>query len=488
MDEIPRFSSISQTFYDELVLNDNQIEDIPSNAFVGLRVKRLNLSGNRLRSIAVDAFRELANYLEELIIEFDPNVIRKIPDAIVKNLINLRTLKLIHLDLSTIDRNTFQQFRQLEHLALIKSNIERIHRGTFRFLPQLRSLNLEQNRLNDSIWSNLTADLAQLETFILSQNQFHSVREEDFRSLKSLKLLDLSSNGLQTIDAKSFPSTLEKLFLQNNELNSLQLTFLFQLKRLNEFNFDFNRLTFLPEKIFQSNERLKSLSMQGNDLNTLNNRSFDGLKHLLTLNLARNRLQFARDDQPFQSLISLKYLNLDRNAQMNLSSSTLFGLASTLQELSIQNCQLTSIDHLLDGFTQLQRLKLSSNSLTSLSIDHSSQSLISIDLQRNRFSSIPNLFRNFSTLIDLDLSSNQISRLSPNDLINYPRLKNLGLTANPLICDCRLRWLRRWLVEKYDRDLIRFLQWTCSQPEDFRGKQFTSIDEDQMNCPTMTNR
>ena len=483
--EIPNFTRITNTFYDELVLNDNQILQIPANAFQGLRVKRLNLSGNRLRSISPQAFRELANYLEELTIEFDPDHVDHIPDAIPEHLFNLRTLKLIGLNLRRLEQRTFTKFRKLEHLSLVRSNIEGIHSDALITLTHLRSLNLDHNRLNDSSWLNLTSYLADLEVLILSQNQFRSIRQEHFVPLKALKLLDLSSNGLQSIDANSLPSSLEKLYLQNNELNSLQLTFLFQLRELREFNLDFNRLTFLPEKIFQSNGQLGYLSLQGNDLNSLTNQSLLGLKSLWHLNLARNRLQLSAHLQPFQHLNSLKLLNLDRNAQMNLSSTTFAGLAETLQELSLQNCHLTSIDHLLTPFVHLQRLKLSSNQLTDLSISslfHSRDTLISIDLQRNRFSSLPKSPFNLSALIDFDLSTNQISTIDSNDLRRYPQLKTLGLTANPLNCDCHLRWIKQWLWEKYDRDLIGYLQWTCSKPDHLGGRQLTAIEEREMVC------
>ncbi len=113
MRELPNFTRITNTFYDELVLNDNQITEIPSNAFQGLRVRRLNLSGNKIRSISSQAFIELSNYLEELIIEFDSNYINEIPDAIKINLINLRSLKLIDLNLSQIKNHTFTKFRKL---------------------------------------------------------------------------------------------------------------------------------------------------------------------------------------------------------------------------------------------------------------------------------------------------------------------------------------------------------------------------------------
>ena len=478
--DIPNFTRITNTFYDELVLIDNQITEIPPNAFQGLRVKRVNLSGNKIRSISPRAFIELSNYLEELTIEFDSNFIHQIPEAIKINLINLRSLKLIDLNLSTIENRTFIKFRKLEQLTIRKSNIRSIESDGFISLKNLRYLNLDQNQLTDSSWEYLVKHLPHLEYLSLSQNNFHSLKTAH---LKSLKYLDLSSNGLQSIDTNLFHS-LEKLYLQNNELNSLQLIFLSSLKNLKELNFDFNRLTFLPEKIFQLNSRLIYLSLQGNDLNYLTNYSLFGLKNLIQLNLARNRLQFQINQRPFQDLNSLKILNLDRNSQLNLTKEILEDLSGNLIELSIQNCNLTSWNYSLKFLSNLQRLKLSSNCLKDLPKDFLNPSVISVDLQRNLFTSIPDLFEsNHSKLSDLDLSSNKISILQKNQLSNYPNLKTIGLTGNPLDCNCHLRWIKQWLEQNYDKDLVKFLQWTCAQPTNLFGKQLIAIHEQDMICP-----
>ncbi|CAF4541557.1 unnamed protein product, partial [Rotaria sp. Silwood2] len=136
----------------------------------------------------------------------------------------------------------------------------------------------------------------------------------------------------------------------------------------------------------------------------------------------------------------------------------------------------------------LQRRKLSSNNLKELPenfLKNSINSLISIDLQRNLFQSIPNLFgQNFisSKLTDFDLSSNHICTLNKNDLYRYENLKTIGLTGNPLHCNCHLRWLKQWLIKNYDYDLIKFLQWTCATPMKLIGKQLTIIDEQDMIC------
>jgi hypothetical protein len=133
-------------------------------------------------------------------------------------------------------------------------------------------------------------------------------------------------------------------------------------------------------------------------------------------------------------------------------------------------------------------LKLSSNNLQDLPdkfLAKSSHTLVSIDLQRNQFRSIPNLFDdkfNASKLTDFDLSSNHICALARNDLYKYANLKTIGLTGNPLHCNCHLRWLKQWLVKNYDYDLIKFLQWTCASPSKLAGKQLTLIEEPEMIC------
>ncbi|CAF4716266.1 unnamed protein product, partial [Rotaria sp. Silwood2] len=378
-------------------LNDNQIIEIRHNAFQGLRVKRLNLSGNKIRSIDIRAFIELANYLEELIIEFDSNILHNIPDAIKLNLINLRSLKLINLNITIIKNNTFIKYRKLEELSIIKSNIKYIESNGFNSLNNLRSLHLDQNQLTDNIWFVLKKFLNNLEILTLSQNNLNTLKENFL--LKNLKILDLSSNGIQIIEKNFFENIqfIEKVYLQNNEINSLQLTFLTILNNLKELNLDFNRLTFLPENLFQFNTKLIYLSLQGNDLNYLTNKSFRGLNNLIYLNLARNRLQFLYSQQPFQYLNSLKILNLDRNLQMNITKNILNDLSKTLIELSVQNCNLTKINFSFNFLFNLQRLKLSSNYLKELPKNFLNYSIISIDLQRNLFTSIPQLFDNNSS-------------------------------------------------------------------------------------------
>ncbi|CAF0847688.1 unnamed protein product [Didymodactylos carnosus] len=490
---IPDFSRIN-TFYDELVLNDNLIQHIPVNAFSGLRVKRLSLQGNKIQSIESQAFIELANYLEELVIEFDQQYmpINKIPDAILKNLYNIRSLILTGLNLHTLSNDTFQYFKKLEKFSCIKCNLVTIDDMTFDsnkiISITLKELHLDNNKLSDLNWSKICKNLKNLEILTLSQNHFQTLTNNLLTNLTQLKLFDLSYNGLQTIDTNIFINqslTLEKLYLQNNELNSLQLTFLFNLYKLTDINIEFNRITFLPEQIFQYNKQLLYLSLQGNDLTKLSNQSFLGLSNLKYLNLARNRIQLNISDHPFQYLNKLQILNLDRNSPLKIYNSTFYGLEQSLIELSLQNCNLTLI--FSDGFNyfeKLERLKLASNNLKSLPYNFLklSKNLTSLDLQRNQFQIIPKLFY-LTQLHDLDLSTNRLCTINEENIIPiYPQLKTIGLTGNPLHCNCKLKWLIIWLDKNYDRDLIKFLQWICITPKKLNNKPLTSLTIDDLIC------
>ncbi len=113
--EIPHFSSnrLFNLAFDELILSDNLITHIQANAFHGLRIKRLIMSGNHLKSIDPNAFRELENYLEEIILEFDSTIVDRIPQAIQTNLINIKSLTLIGLNLRLLPANIFNQMKKL---------------------------------------------------------------------------------------------------------------------------------------------------------------------------------------------------------------------------------------------------------------------------------------------------------------------------------------------------------------------------------------
>ncbi|CAF0855756.1 unnamed protein product [Didymodactylos carnosus] len=478
---IPRFSN--RTFnlaFDELILSDNFISHINANDFNGLRVKRLIMSGNKLQSMDSQAFRELTNYLEQTVLEFDSAIVDTIPIAIKTNLQNIRSLKLIGLNLQTLTSGNFDLMKKLEHLSLTHCNIHIIDHDAFQPLePILKHLQLDYNQLTEM---NLNP-LQQLEILTITQNQIKYIDNDNLP--KQLKRLDLSYNGLTDIQIEL--SQLEYLNVQNNQLTQQHLEFIHSLTNIKELILDFNSIQTLNDETFSSTkccQQLELLSLQGNDFDFNRNDQgetnllFSNLKQLQRLNLARNTIKIIPTGL-FNFTRTLQSLNLDRNPSLKLSSTTFYGLESSLINISLQACNLRSNSlSSLKILKNLERIKLSSNDIDYIPDDLfiSLINLTLVDLQRNQLEMVP-IFNDQNRIKELELSGNKLKTFNEQTLKQLKQLVTLDLSSNPLECDCQLKSLYKWLKDKFQPELIQYLQWTCSN-----GKQLSTLNIDHFIC------
>jgi len=506
--DIPRFSSnrLFNLAFDELILSDNLIKHIPQHAFHGLRIKRLIMSGNQLKSIHRNAFEEIENYLEELVLEFDSTVVDTIPQALQTNLANIKSLTLINLNLRSLSSssNLFHSMKKLEYLSLKSCFLQSIDSNLFETIEkQLRTLILDSNQLNEQIFPEINR-LISLEKLSLAHNQ---IEQFDLQWLNQrLQHLDLSYNQIKRIHFIRHEQ-LQILNLQNNRLTSESLTGSIS-SQLKVLNFDFNSVQKFPEEFFPMENSLEILSLENNDFLLTNSDNFQYLNRLKKLNLARNNIQIIPKSidrfhnqsnsnvvffsDLFRSTWLLEDLNMDRNPLFPLSNRTFSGLENSLQNLSLQSCSLTSqslisILHL----TNLQRLKLQSNYLTSIvpeNLFSSMNKLIGIDLQRNQLTRIPSEYP--SNLRELQLANNRLTNLPfTNELFEeLSQLNVFDISFNPLECDCRMKSIYRWLVTHYQRELIPHVQWICAQPKEFSGKQLGLLEENQLICQENSSR
>ena len=99
------------------------------------------------------------------------------------------------------------------------------------------------------------------------------------------------------------------------------------------------------------------------------------------------------------------------------------------------------------------------------------------------------------SLQELDLSNNKLCHINSNLINTSPRLKNLGLSQNPLYCDCHLLPLFEWTRRKFDKDMISFIQWQCEVPtsesqnqDEYKNlnanryQKFTSLSVEEFIC------
>jgi Leucine-rich repeat (LRR) protein len=556
LNEIPLFSK-NNVVYDELVLSDNRITELNAASFARIKVKKIFLNGNPIRKIDQMTFAKLENHLEELWLDaesplnsqqqslepiYDDLVIVNaassmnndqqqqqlgLPKAIINYLRNLNTLKLKNFQVKKLENYIFKRLNRIEHLSLQFCSIEQIEKHAFDsgIKNSLKELYLDGNRL-ETVPSDalLTAQFKQLKVLSLAQNMIKQISSDNFmqnlnlhgnfhiyqdnsennnNNKLSLVKLDLSYNGLKSIDARAFEtfnSSLETLLLQNNEINSYNMKFVQSLSNLRELNLDFNLIAKLSSNLFANSARMQFLSMQGNSVqfssefsssSNENELIFNGLIELQRLNLARNGIK-SLGENLFKPMRQLKSLIMDKNPSLELHEHTFNGLYESLVNISLQNTKIKDIS-CLKQFEKLERVKLSNNELQTLSLNtfsQSSKTLANLDMQNNQLSLIADLNEQnlvFDNLLELDLSNNKFCTLNPKlfNKILTPKLRNLGLSQNPLVCDCYLLPLYEWVKIKLDKDAFSYIQWQCETSSSAKRIKFNTLSSNDFVCNSL---
>lgn len=218
----------------------NGIKSIPDSVFVhSPKLRRVNLSRNKIQRIASNAFANVGN------------------------------LQYLHLDynrLTGVDASMFRGIRHLAVLTLSNNKIERIDDGALD-LPELREIDLSNNKLRTM--SNMTLSrcihlqhiqlkanelqsigqtlyrLSHLRHVNMDRNHIVDIRLDSFAHLEHLEHLSMQYNGRQKFDAladvdvdvdatatnsdvsnvKNVPSksSIRELFLAGNELKNPQI-------------------------------------------------------------------------------------------------------------------------------------------------------------------------------------------------------------------------------------------------------------------------
>ena len=505
--EIPPLNK-NNLIYDELVLTDNQITELNEQSFARIKVKKVYLNNNPIRFIDNRTFIRLANNLEELWLDSDiDEPINGIPYAISYYLRNLLIIHLKNFNIRFIESLQLQKLQRLEILGLQACNIRSIDALGFNGLVNLKELYLDSNQL-DRVPTEALNELKSLRILSLAQNNIKIISSNSFARLVQL---DLSYNGLRQIDNSAFNtlnSTLEKLYLQNNELNSYNLNFIKSLTKLIELNLDFNILKTLTnpstsDLIFKNSKNLQYLSLQGNQIQFEAKQEliFYGLSNLQRLNLARNNIKYLPSNL-FQPLRQLQSLILDRNQVENLNDMSVYnGLEHNLVNISLQNMKINRQEKLtsLKSLYNLERIRLGFNDLEIIDLAfflNISKNLQLLDLQNNKIHTIDYITdNNNSTLInksllEFDLTNNKLCTFNAKSILGQlmPKLKYLSLTQNPLFCDCLLTDLYSWLMTKYDKEFLTFIQWSCTGPIDNLNKKFTSLSLNDFKCNDEINK
>ena len=149
-------------------------------------------------------------------------------------------------------------------------------RGDEKSPPDVISLNLANNSV-EHLDLVFLSEWSRLEILNLSNNKVKSVGKstEDFSTLESLKILDLSRNSLQVLHSTVFVGlpSLRCLNLSHNQIHTVSEG-AFVLPSLVELDISHNAMTEAPTHLFETSPHIDAIAFSHNRISRLLGKTF----------------------------------------------------------------------------------------------------------------------------------------------------------------------------------------------------------------------
>jgi Leucine-rich repeat (LRR) protein len=268
-----------------------------------------------------------------------------------------------------------------------------------------------------------------------------------------IKRIDLKNNYLVAIDMFNFMSdniadvSVEELLLNGNFISYIEQITLFFMPSLKILDLSSNFLKSLNGEQFLKNTNLTHLDISNNRLISIEISAFEPLKKLKILNLSSNLLAKI-DDMIFKYLNLLEILHLDHNL-IEYVSDNAFSANVCLRKLYLNNNIINSFNkYTFQSLKLLELLELSFNLISKLEYEYflGLNNLKQLCLQNNSVISLERgHFKDLTGLRVLLAQSNKISCIENNALIDLIGLKVLTLYNNELARSFNQKRLRKKL-------------------------------------------
>ncbi|XP_075289333.1 leucine-rich repeats and immunoglobulin-like domains protein 1 [Opisthocomus hoazin] len=419
-----------------------------------------------------------------------------------------RLLNLSYNKLTEIDSSAFAGLSNLQEVRLNNNELTAIP-SLGPAAASVRSLHLHHNRIRSIEASQLKPYVA-LETLDLSFNDITEIRNGCFPQGLHIKELYLGSNRIGTLEPGAFDSlsrSLLTLRLSKNRITQLPVK-AFRLPRLTQLELNRNRIRLIEGLTFQGLDSLEVLKLQRNNISKLTDGAFWGLAKMQVLHLEYNSLTEVNSGSLY-GLSSLHQLHLSNNSISRINPDG-WSFCQKLHELILSYNNLTRLDEgSLADLGGLHVLRLSHNSINHiaegafkglknlrvLELDHNDiwgtiedtngaftglENLSKLTLFGNKIKSVAKkAFSGLEALEHLNLGDNAIRSIQADAFAKMRSLQQLHINSDSFLCDCQLKWLPQWLVEK---ELQSFVVATCAHPESLKSKSIFAIPPESFVC------
>lgn len=250
-----------------LDISNNHLTYIKNVPYFGrfFALNHLNVAGNQLTNIP-----EILHYLRPTINELNlsDNLIGVLNATTFQRFTVLQTLKLSNTNLTITRINPFRTLQNLQYLDISKNDLESMNFSILSNFSQLSQLNMEFCHINNisNVIYHLKSSIKQLnlagniaETFnnqtfqILSHLEFLNISHSNIfnfnfnilNNLSNLQIVDISYNKLQYANMDELPNSLKHLYLDGNDLKTIEYSYRSHLPWLQTMGISYNQLSCL---------------------------------------------------------------------------------------------------------------------------------------------------------------------------------------------------------------------------------------------------
>ncbi|KAJ5651065.1 Adenylate cyclase [Penicillium longicatenatum] len=324
------------------------------------KFSHVDLQGRSLVTIPITLYKKSSEIIS---LNLSRNLSLDVPKDFIQSCINLREIKFIGNE-ATYLPTSFSLASRLTYLDVSNNFLDQLEHARLDRLTGLVSIKLANNQL--TTLPSYFAKFQSLRSLTMSSNSF-KVFPECLCELKSLVDLDISFNGIEELPNIGRLTTLERLWMTNNNMSGPLDQSFQKLVNLKEIDGRFNavsnidslsRLPRLEQVFFGHNlvskfkgafPRLRSLHL---DHCPLTQFDIDApMPTLSSLNLASAKLSQFRDGM-YENMPNVSKLILDKN---HLSSvSVQIGKLRRLEHFSIIKNPLSSLPPTIGCLTELR--------------------------------------------------------------------------------------------------------------------------------------
>ncbi|XP_078366293.1 uncharacterized protein LOC144650486 [Oculina patagonica] len=450
----------------------NKLKKFPAASFINCKSLRyLSVDKNEIDSLTLPNMRPFFGNDSQLVhLNASNNNISAISTGAFSNLIHLKVLELHMNHLETIAANVFYEIPELLHLDLRGNYLQTItaegFSSPFENLPKLQVLILMQQQSpyqTQHVMHNAFKNLPALEDLWLNDNLLtnfpHPALSQSSSPLPSLIYLHLENNNINSLSSfassdfsplledlhatqqsvhKPFEriTTLQRLFVHDNQIPSIQEEDLWLLDNVQQLYLSDNQLTNAtvhPEAF----RNLSSLTILHLDINRFHYvpLAVQGKSHLPVvsqLDLRSNSLTYILEGT-FSALDTLRNLYLQVNDIVAVENGA---FPADIRIINMGNNKFNfKHENQFTNLSQLNQLYLYNNLITVIpdTAFHGLTALRTLDLDDNQIGRILKvMFRDLSSLNTLDLRNNDIAFIEDGTLTVMPTFNLLDLRDNQL--------------------------------------------------------